>query len=80
MAQWLKARTTLAEETSLVPSSHLGSQLPVTPVAGDPRTSPGLCGHCTHTHRETHTDIHTCKNTCIHACTIQIKINLHLQV
>lgn len=54
MVQWLRTRAFLPGDAGSISSTHMASQLSVTPVPGDPTISSGLCRHC-HTW---YTDIH----------------------
>lgn len=55
MAKQLRALASLTEALCSIPSTHSGSQLPVTPVLEDPTPFSGRCGHQAH---KWYTDIH----------------------
>jgi hypothetical protein len=57
MIQWLRALTVLLKD----PDLSLSTQMPVTPLPGDPVPTSGLYGHCIHVaYRHTHRqNIHT---------------------
>ena len=61
IAQWLTELAALLEDPSLVPNTQIrqSTQLPVTPVPGDPTLSSGFHGHPQTPHTHTHTHTHT---------------------